>query len=141
LNAVCDEIPYQPNSFELFGFDVMIDTHLRPWLIEVNACPALARETDLDSVVKESLIEDTIKLVNPCKINRMALKNICKRRLYQTKKYSMKCVSERDQLEEDLRKIFCNSLPRQRCDFTDEELNYECLTSNTSIALLKSDKA
>ncbi len=126
LTAVCDEIPYQPNAFELFGFDIIIDNNLRPWLIEVNACPSLARDTNIDSDVKEALIEDTVKLVNPCKLDRLALKDICERRLYRSKKSSVKYVPERDQLEEDLRKIFCGTIPRQYGDF-DEGLNYERL--------------
>ena len=35
-NQVHDAIPHQPNAFELFGFDILIDAQLRPWLIEVS---------------------------------------------------------------------------------------------------------
>jgi len=51
LVCVEDAIPYQPNSFELFGYDVLIDERLRPWLIEVNASPSMARENALDDRV------------------------------------------------------------------------------------------
>lgn len=44
LVCVEDAIPHQPNSFELFGYDVLIDEDLRPWLIEVNASPSMARD-------------------------------------------------------------------------------------------------
>ncbi|CBJ31384.1 conserved unknown protein [Ectocarpus siliculosus] len=49
-SLVCVEssIPNQPNSFELFGYDVLIDDRLRPWLIEVNASPSMARDTHVD---------------------------------------------------------------------------------------------
>ena len=44
LVCVEDAIPHQPNSFELFGYDVLIDEDFRPWLIEVNASPSMARD-------------------------------------------------------------------------------------------------
>ena len=40
-SLVCaeEEIEYQGNSFEVFGYDVLIDTDLVPWLIEVSSPP------------------------------------------------------------------------------------------------------
>lgn len=32
------------SSFEVFGVDMLIDTDYRPWLVEVNAVPSLARK-------------------------------------------------------------------------------------------------
>jgi D-alanine-D-alanine ligase-like ATP-grasp enzyme len=52
LIAVEESIPYRANSFELFGFDVLIDQQLRPWLLEVNASPSMARENALDEQVR-----------------------------------------------------------------------------------------
>jgi tubulin polyglutamylase TTLL5 len=40
------------NCFELFGFDVLLDDMLRPWLIEVNLSPSLACEAPLDLKIK-----------------------------------------------------------------------------------------
>lgn len=34
-------LPYQ--SFQLFGFDFMVDEELKVWLIEVNGAPACAQ--------------------------------------------------------------------------------------------------
>ena len=50
LIAVQTEIPNNPNCFELFGYDMMIDTNEKVWLIEVNSSPSLARETILDEI-------------------------------------------------------------------------------------------
>ena len=50
-------------SFELLGFDVMLDENLRPWLLEVNVSPSLRSESWLDTTVKGRLIKDTFNLV------------------------------------------------------------------------------
>lgn len=32
------------SSFEVFGVDMLVDTDYRPWLVEINAVPSLARK-------------------------------------------------------------------------------------------------
>lgn len=51
------------NCFEVFGFDVLVDSELKPWLIEVNLTPSLACESPLDFKIKSSLIADTFTLI------------------------------------------------------------------------------
>jgi len=41
-----DSIEHKPNSFELYGFDFVLDYKLNPWLIEVNLSPACAERKD-----------------------------------------------------------------------------------------------
>jgi D-alanine-D-alanine ligase-like ATP-grasp enzyme len=36
------------NSFELYGFDILFDGKLDPWLIEVNGSPSMTANTSID---------------------------------------------------------------------------------------------
>lgn len=48
-NAVDMFVPYKhANCFEMFGFDVLIDEEMVPWLLEVNLTPALSCDSPLD---------------------------------------------------------------------------------------------
>ncbi|KAL2099422.1 hypothetical protein ACEWY4_005902 [Coilia grayii] len=56
-------VPYRTNCFELYGFDVLIDTNLKPWLLEVNLSPSLACDSPLDLKIKASMIADMFSLI------------------------------------------------------------------------------
>jgi Tubulin-tyrosine ligase family len=57
-------IPDLSCSFELFGFDVMVDSNMKPWLLEVNSGPAMSMDNNIDYMVKPDLIKDVIRAVN-----------------------------------------------------------------------------
>lgn len=56
-------VPNSFNCFELYGFDILIDDSLKPWLLEVNLSPSLGIDTPLDAKVKASLMADLLTLV------------------------------------------------------------------------------
>lgn len=51
------------NCFDLLGFDIIIDSNLKPWLLEVNLSPSLATDSPLDLHIKSNLISDTLNLI------------------------------------------------------------------------------
>ncbi|KAJ0063116.1 hypothetical protein NL108_012575, partial [Boleophthalmus pectinirostris] len=73
ISAACKMfVPHKTNCFalmiflffvELYGFDVLIDAKLKPWLLEVNLSPSLACDAPLDLKIKASMIADMFSLV------------------------------------------------------------------------------
>lgn len=49
--------------FELYGFDILLDSDMKPWLLEVNVCPSLSSSSPLDKRIKTSLVTDTLHLI------------------------------------------------------------------------------
>ncbi len=56
--------------FELYGFDVLLDNELRPWLIEVNVLPSLSSSSQLDKKIKTSLLSDIFNTIGVVPYNR-----------------------------------------------------------------------
>lgn len=48
--------------FELYGYDVMFDECVRPWLLEVNAFPSVLCGTPMDLAIKSALVADVLTL-------------------------------------------------------------------------------
>ena len=42
----------------------MLDSNLKPWLIEENHAPSLATDSAFDLKIKRKLVEDTIRILN-----------------------------------------------------------------------------
>eukprot|EP00904_Undaria_pinnatifida_P002209 jgi/Undpi1/1198/HiC_scaffold_104.g14112.m1 len=60
--------------YELFGFDVLLDEHLKPWLLEVNISPSLFGSSALDRRIKGTLVADIFHLVGFRPFDRTALR-------------------------------------------------------------------
>lgn len=42
------------------GFDIMLDSSLKPWLIEINHTPSFTTDTPFDYSIKSGVIEETL---------------------------------------------------------------------------------
>jgi len=50
------------SCYELFGFDILLDSKLKPWLIEVNISPSLHSSSSLDLDVKSPLTTEVFDM-------------------------------------------------------------------------------
>jgi hypothetical protein len=73
-------IDQNPNCFELFGYDIIIDENLRCWLIEVNSSPSLEKDFTIDEIIKQQLVDDIIEVVDPIPYDRGRLLEVVSRR-------------------------------------------------------------
>ena len=48
--------------FEIFGYDFMVDSALRPWLIEVNTNPCLEESSSILKMLLPRMVEDMLCL-------------------------------------------------------------------------------
>lgn len=50
--AISENLVSSYTCYELYGFDVLLDENLRPWLLEVNTLPSLQTDSPLDTAIK-----------------------------------------------------------------------------------------
>jgi hypothetical protein len=56
------------HCFELYGYDLIIDADLRPWLLEVNASPSLTANTNEDYLMKTEMLHGMLDVVDMDKV-------------------------------------------------------------------------
>ena len=71
--------------FEILGFDVILDSKGKPFLLEVNQAPSFATDSPLDYEIKKGLFVDTFRLLGLS----VEKKRAKLRRLYEEKKERM----------------------------------------------------
>lgn len=52
-----------------YGFDIILDTDLRAWLIEVNKCPDMSYSTPITKSLIQSFFEDFAKVIADRKLD------------------------------------------------------------------------
>ncbi|KAL7301419.1 hypothetical protein TKK_0005861 [Trichogramma kaykai] len=63
VSGIKQFVKHPETCFELFGFDILIDDTLKPWLLEVNLTPSLGCDSPLDVRIKSALMTDLLTLV------------------------------------------------------------------------------
>ena len=64
LLAVQKVMIHDKHCFEMYGYDIMIDDQLKPWLIEVNASPSISADTPNDYELKFGLLDDVYTIID-----------------------------------------------------------------------------
>ena len=64
FEAACKKIAKETNEigFELLGYDFMVDTNLKSWLIEVNTNPCLSTLTQQQNGLIKRLVDDVLRI-------------------------------------------------------------------------------
>ena len=69
-NAMKKNGTHRTNCFEIMGFDILVDSDLKPWLLEVNLSPSLACDSPLDMAIKSNLVCDSFNLMGVKRFDR-----------------------------------------------------------------------
>jgi len=49
--------------FEILGFDIILDSECKPYLLEVNHVPSFNTDTQLDYCIKKQMVSDSLSLL------------------------------------------------------------------------------
>lgn len=63
IKSVQSVIINDKHCFEMYGYDILLDSSCKPWLIEINASPSLTTTNLADKLLKKKLIDDVFKIV------------------------------------------------------------------------------
>jgi len=102
LNSLSRTPEHKNNCFELYGFDILLDSTLKPWLMEVNVCPSLNSSSYLDKKIKTSLICDMMNLIGVQPFSKKKYEEDSKKRLLgmESRKHVAKNINDMFDLNE-----------------------------------------
>lgn len=63
IESVLENVQYRRNSFEILGYDFMIDEELKMWLIEVNSSPTMEYSTKVTTRLVKKGMADLAKVI------------------------------------------------------------------------------
>ena len=92
-------------AFEILGFDIMLDEHCKPYLLEINHAPSFATDSPLDEKIKGQVIYDTVNLLGLSQKRKRNYKNIKQIKIDLRKMQSKKTLLPQN-LKDQYRKEF-----------------------------------
>mmetsp|Transcript_28937 Transcript_28937/g.43685 ORF Transcript_28937/g.43685 Transcript_28937/m.43685 type:complete len:127 (+) Transcript_28937:2184-2564(+) len=112
--ACQNDMQYNPSCFEVYGFDVIIDSDFKAWLLEINSSPSLSRDTLLDNMIKQRMIDDTMALLDPVDFDRKRMFEVLDRRVHEdfSKSSSGANTHAKRQMNRDLTYVLHGKVPR-----------------------------
>lgn len=63
FKSLQSSVKYRDTCFEILGFDILLDSFLNPWLLEVNTSPSFATESKLDFELKSKILTEAFNIV------------------------------------------------------------------------------
>ena len=69
-NAMKKNGTHRTNCFEILGFDILIDSDLKPWLLEANLSSSMACDSPLDMAIKSNLVCDCFNIIGLKRFDR-----------------------------------------------------------------------
>ncbi|XP_076281359.1 tubulin monoglutamylase TTLL4 [Lasioglossum baleicum] len=79
--AISENLTSRYTSYELYGFDVLLDETFKPWLLEVNILPSLHTDSALDTIIKGPLVRNVLNMAGyqVPKTSQTSAKNSCRK--------------------------------------------------------------
>ena len=118
------------NSFELYGFDVLIDKNFRAWLLEVNVNPSLHCTSPLDLSIKTDLISDIFNVVGVLPYNHNGNRSVFNYTMIKKKKEDNSSLSnkvlEKKEKKSKIDKKDLNKLTKTERDDINNKMSIKC---------------
>lgn len=115
-SVATSQTKYRNTTFEILGFDFLVDDQMEPWILEVNHGPNLEPHTVLETELKRGMIRDALQLVDISHSHRQTLQTLSERTTQLIDQLNAKGLSIDQKLE------FQNS-QGQACHFPFGSLN------------------